>query len=54
VDVVDDRGNRIIFKMKKDDAIWKIVPAPAPLPQWVSINETNFHELIVEELGHIS
>ncbi|MBK5273225.1 MAG: hypothetical protein JJE22_19660 [Bacteroidia bacterium] len=51
VDVVDDRGNRIIFKMKKDDGGWRIVPVPAPLPQWVLSNETTFHDLIEEELG---
>lgn len=52
VDVVDDRGNRIIFKMKKEDTGWKVVPVPAPLPQWVLNNEVNFNELIEEELGH--
>lgn len=51
VDVGDDRGNRIIFKMKKDDTGWKIVPVPAPLPQWVLVNEANFHTLIEEELA---
>jgi len=49
VDVVDDRGNRIIFKMKKEDDGWKIVPSP--LPVWVTNNEKNFNELIEEELG---
>jgi hypothetical protein len=49
VDVVDDRGNRILFKMKKEDDGWKIMPAP--LPVWVTSNEKNFNELIEEELG---
>ena len=49
VDVVDDRGNRILFKMKKEDGGWKIIPAP--LPAWVSGNEKNFNDLIEEELG---
>ena len=49
VDVVDDRGNRIIFKMKKEDGGWKIVPAS--LPVWVTSNEKSFHELIEEEIG---
>ena len=52
VDVVDDRGNRIIFKMKKEDTGWKIQSAILPpLPQWVLINEINFNDLIEEELG---
>jgi hypothetical protein len=49
VDVVDDRGNRIIFKMKKEDGGWKILPGQ--LPQWVISNERNFHDLIEEEIG---
>ena len=52
VDVVDDRGNRILFKMSKEDNGWKIIPAP--LPQWVTGNEKNFHDLIEEELAHSS
>jgi hypothetical protein len=50
VDVVDDRGNRIIFKMKKEDTSWKIIPSP--LPGWVTNNEKVFNELIEEELAH--
>jgi len=50
VDVVDDRGNRIIFKMKKEDTSWKIIPSP--LPAWVTNNEKVFNELIEEELAH--
>jgi hypothetical protein len=50
VDVVDDRGNRIIFRMQKEDSGWKIIPGQ--LPQWVVANERNFHELIEEELAH--
>jgi hypothetical protein len=49
VDVVDDRGNRIIFKMKKEDSGWKIIPSP--LPQWITGNEKNFNDLIEEELS---
>ena len=50
VDVVDDRGNRILFRMRKDDGMWKIVAAP--LPAWVTGNEKVFDELIEEELAH--
>jgi hypothetical protein len=48
IDVVDDRGNRIMFKMQKADNVWKIVNQP--LPDWVLKSEKTFHELIEEEL----
>ena len=48
IDVVDDRGNRIIFRMQKEEGSWKIVPGQ--FPTWVKINESNFNELIEEEL----
>jgi len=48
VDVVDDRGNRIMFRMQKEDSGWKIIPQP--LPEWVSNSEKTFHELIEEEM----
>jgi hypothetical protein len=47
VDVSDDRGNRIMFRMKKDGA-WKIVQQP--LPEWVIKNEAVFNDVIEEEL----
>lgn len=48
VDVSDDRGNRILFRMKKEDTAWKIIPQQ--LPGWVMEKETSFHELIEEEI----
>jgi len=48
VDVSDDRGNRIMFRMQKDNNTWKIIKQP--IPEWVYKNETVFHELIEEEL----
>ena len=48
IDVVDDRGNRIMFKMQKDENTWKIVNQP--LPEWILKSEKTFHELIEEEL----
>jgi len=48
IDVVDDRGNRIMFRMHKDDNGWKIVNQP--LPEWIIKNERVFHDLIEEEL----
>jgi hypothetical protein len=48
VDVVDDRGNRIMFRMHKEDNGWKIVNQP--LPEWITKNEQVFNDLIEEEL----
>jgi hypothetical protein len=50
VDVVDDRGNRIMFRMQKDDNSWRIVNQP--LPEWIINNERVFNDLIEEELAH--
>ena len=48
--VSDDRGNRIIFKMLKDDSgAWKI--ANAGLPEWIQESEKQLNELIQEELA---
>lgn len=49
VDVSDDRGNRILFRMKKEEGTWKILPQP--LPNWVMEKEPVFHDLIEEELN---
>ena len=48
VDVSDDRGNRILFRMQKEQESWKIIPQN--LPTWVMEKETTFHDLIEEEL----
>lgn len=50
VDVNDDRGNRLMFKMKKDpDGRWRIVQQP--LPQWLYETEGKLHEQIEEEMA---
>lgn len=49
VDVSDDRGNRIVLRMQREDGIWKIVKQQ--LPTWIWENEGVFHTLIEEELG---
>jgi hypothetical protein len=49
VDVSDDRGNRILFRMKKEEGAWKILAQP--LPNWVMEKEAVFHDLIEEELN---
>lgn len=48
VDVVDDRGNRIMFRMQKEDNQWKIVEKN--LPSWIISSEQEFHNLIEESL----
>ena len=50
VDVVDDRGNRIMFRMQKDDNTWRIVNQP--LPEWIISSERVFNDLIEGELAH--
>lgn len=51
VDVPDDRGNRIMFKMQKqDNNHWKIVEQP--LPNWISENEKKLNDLIEEEVHY--
>ncbi len=50
IDVVDDRGNRIMFRMQKEANAWKIVAQP--LPDWIVKNERIFNDLIEEELQH--
>lgn len=52
VDVLDHQatqGNRIIFRMEKTEAYWKIVPQQ--LPNWIIEKESEFDELINEELA---
>lgn len=49
VDVPDDRGNRIMFKMQKsDNSHWTIVDQQ--LPQWVYNSEQSLNNLIEEEI----
>ncbi|HZK64222.1 MAG TPA: hypothetical protein VFC34_08760 [Puia sp.] len=49
VDVSDDRGNRIMFKMHKEGNDWTIL-AEQPLPDWVRNSSFKFNDLIAEEL----
>ena len=50
VDVSDDRGQRIIFTMQKDDNSnsWKILPQA--VPAWITQLEGKLSELLEEEL----
>ena len=51
VDVIDAKGNRIIFNMEMKENVWKITTPQ--LPTWVLENETAFHEIIEEEFKSI-
>lgn len=51
VDVIDDRGNRIIFNMESSENHWKIVTSE--LPDWVNSSESTLEELIEEEFKQI-
>lgn len=49
VDVPDDRGNRIMFRMNRQDGNqWRI--AGEKLPNWILDNEKKLNDLIEEEL----
>lgn len=48
VDVSDDRGNRILFRMQKENNTWKIIQQP--LPNWIWDIEISFNDAIEEEL----
>jgi hypothetical protein len=48
VDVVDDRGNRIIFQMKESTDGWQI--KESELPQWITANKSHLQQFIEEEL----
>jgi len=48
VDVTDDRSNRILFQMHKDNETWKI--QAQLLPDWILKNENVLHGFIEDEL----
>jgi len=47
VDVSDDRGNRIVFRLRKQDNYWQI--AEQSLPQWLYSAEKVLNDVIAEE-----
>ena len=50
VDTVDDRGNRIIFSMLKENETWKI--GSSLLPKWILNYEDDLQKAIEEELNN--
>ena len=51
VDVSDDRGNRLVFHMQKDEKSWKIIKQT--LPPWIFDTESQLNALIEEELQNM-
>lgn len=49
LDVVDDRGNRIIFQMKQNLDGWQI--KEIELPEWITANKPQLQQFIEEELN---
>jgi hypothetical protein len=49
VDVSDDRGNRIMFKMRKEGNEW-FITTDQPIPDWVRNYIPHYNEAIEEEL----
>jgi len=47
VDVTDDRGNRIMFRLQKEENAWKIIPQV--LPEWITAIEPNLYDVVEDE-----
>lgn len=50
VDTVDDRGNRIIFAMLRENGTWKL--SSTLLPKWICQYEEQLNEAIEDEISH--
>jgi hypothetical protein len=51
VDVNDDKGNRLVFKLEKDtDGVWKTAE-PDNLPEWIYSAESTLGSSIDEHLS---
>ncbi len=48
VNVCNERGDRIVFTMQKQEKDWRITPSQ--LPQWILKNENSLNEAIDDEL----
>jgi hypothetical protein len=54
IDTVDDRGNRIIFRMEKENnGAGHLVAQEHPLPAWVTEVEAKLGDTIDEELRQV-
>lgn len=50
VDVSDDKGNRILFRMQKEEGVWHIEQQLKPLPGWIMEIAHQLHDQIEEGL----
>jgi hypothetical protein len=50
VNVVNDRGDRIVFNMEKTDQGWKILGEK--LPDWITTGEQEIGQAIEDELQY--
>jgi hypothetical protein len=50
VNVCNERGDRIFFRMEKKDAEWTILTQQ--LPPWLTQSEKNISKAVEEELQH--
>ena len=50
VNVVNDRGDRILFNMKKEGSSWKVIGER--LPDWITSGETELGQSIEDELQY--
>lgn len=52
IDVTDDRANRIIFKMQKEETGW--LTQPTVIPVWIKQIETSLKEILeLQEQGEL-
>lgn len=49
VNVCDERGDRILFGMQKQEGSWRI--SPASLPAWIVQNENRLGQAVEQELS---
>ncbi len=50
VNVVNDRGDRILFNMKKGDSGWKF--NTEKLPDWITLGEQELNDAVEDELQY--
>lgn len=48
VDTIDERGNRIMFQMERNEAGWQM--PVQELPEWITVQEAHLNAAIQEEL----
>ncbi len=49
VNVCDERGDRILFNLHKEEGAWRV--GPESLPPWIVQNEHKISDAVEKELG---